>query len=67
MARTADDLEAAVASMKEKGAGAFIYLGGAPLSTQAPIVRLNTLAANARLPSFYMSRGFVTNGGLAGC
>ena len=64
MARTADDLEAAVASMKEKGAGAFIYLGGAPLSTQAPIVRLNTLAANARLPSFYASRGFVTNGGL---
>jgi putative ABC transport system substrate-binding protein len=64
MVRTVDDFEAAVASMKEKGAGAFIYLGGAPLSTQAQIVRLNTLAANARLPSFYTGRGFVTNGGL---
>jgi len=56
----------AVASMKQKGAGAFIALGGAPMSTQAQIIRFTTLAAKAKLPGVFPSRGYVRNGGLLG-
>jgi putative tryptophan/tyrosine transport system substrate-binding protein len=64
LVRTEDDFEAAIRSMKGQGADALIFLGGAPLSTPAQIVRFTALAAKAKLPSFYPGSGFVDNGGL---
>jgi putative ABC transport system substrate-binding protein len=50
--------------MAKEKAGALIWLGGAPFSTEAQGDKLIDLAAKARLPAVYPGRWFVDKGGL---
>ena len=66
MVRSADELEEAFASMARQKAGALIWLGGAPLSSEQKEGKLIDLAAKARLPTLYGNRWSVEAGGLLG-
>ena len=64
MSRSIEVADEAFASMAKDKAGALIWLGGAPFSTEAQRDKLIDLAAKARLPALYPSRSFVEAGGL---
>jgi putative tryptophan/tyrosine transport system substrate-binding protein len=64
MVKTEADFEEAFASMVRQKATAFIWLGGAPVSTPAQRDKIVALSASSKLPALYPSRGFVDHGGL---
>jgi putative ABC transport system substrate-binding protein len=64
MAKSEGEFEAAFVSMAKNGAGAFIWLGGAPISTPGQVDRIVKLAANRKLPGMYPSSGFTRVGGM---
>ena len=64
MSKSIEGADEAFASMAKDKAGALIWLGGAPFSTEAQRDKLIDLAAKARLPALYPSRSFVEAGGL---
>jgi putative ABC transport system substrate-binding protein len=64
MARSSEDLDGAFASIAKQNAGAFIWLGGAPISTNAQRDKLVGLAARARIPALYPGRWIVGGEGL---
>jgi len=64
MVKTEADFEEAFTSMIRKKATAFIWLGGAPVSTPAQRDKMIALSANSKLPAMYPSRWLVDPGGL---
>src|SRR5215813_6057684 len=64
MVKTEADLDTAFASMVRQKAGAAMWLGGAPFSTPLQIDQLLELAAKAKVPMLYPSRGWLARGGL---
>jgi putative tryptophan/tyrosine transport system substrate-binding protein len=64
MIKTEGDFETAFASMVRQHAGAFIWLGGAPVSTPAQGEKIVALSARSKLPARYPSRWTVEHGGL---
>ena len=62
--RSSEGLEQAFASMAKQKAGALIWLGGAPISTEQQRDKLVDLAAKARLPALYTDRWWIEAGGL---
>ena len=62
VARSAEELEQAFATMTKGGVGALIVLGGSPLREQAE--KIVQFAANARLPTIYPARHWNERGGL---
>jgi putative ABC transport system substrate-binding protein len=65
MVRSFGELEKAFVSMARQKAGALIWLGGAPISTEQQRHQLVDLAAKTKLPTLYPgSRWWVEAGGL---
>ncbi len=64
MVTSAEELDAAFASMAKGDAQALIWLGGAPFSTERHRGKLVELAAKAKLPAMYPSRWWTDAGGL---
>jgi putative ABC transport system substrate-binding protein len=64
MVGSSKDFEEAFRSMAKQKAGALILLGGAPFSTQQQRGRIIEFAAKTKLPTVYVNRLFVEEGGL---
>jgi len=64
MVRVSEEFEGAFASLTKKKAEALILFGGAPFSTEAQADKILELAAKAKLPALYPTRGWVERGGL---
>ena len=64
MVQTEADFEEAFSSMVRQMTRAFIWLGGAPISTPQQRDKIIALSANSKLPALYPSRWFVDPGGL---
>jgi putative tryptophan/tyrosine transport system substrate-binding protein len=64
MVKTEADFEEAFTSMVRQKATAFIWLGGAPVSTPAQRDKIVALSASSKLPAVYPSRWNVDYGGL---